>query len=246
MEQQESDPYGRAKRDCFHDEQDEPLVVRDGDRARDAAIEAFSFDDFEPDGDVGQLLVEWLEAPLLDVGAGTGRHALYFQERFETVAIDVSEHLVETMRERGVTDARHADMFSLTDQFERDRFRSALVWGGQIGLAGSMSGLRSFLGDLAHVTDEEAVAVLQCEDPEAEAIDLVLGYRPEPAPGLAHRAYHYEYEGDVGETLLFRLFSPDRLREAVVGTPWEVVEVERAVDVAPSTMYAAVLAKAAN
>jgi len=53
----------------------------------------------------------------------------------------------------------------------------------------------------------------------------VFGYREDPAPGLAYRVYHCVYEGEVGETLLFRLFSPDRLREAAVGTPWTVAEV---------------------
>jgi hypothetical protein len=36
---------------------------------------------------------------------------------------------------------------------------------------------------------------------------------------------HFEYDGDVGETLYFRLFSPDRVREAAVGTGWSVAEV---------------------
>lgn len=38
---------------------------------------------------------------------------------------------------------------------------------------------------------------------------------------------HFEYEGAVGETLLFRLFSPDRIREATVGTGWDVAEIWR-------------------
>jgi hypothetical protein len=37
---------------------------------------------------------------------------------------------------------------------------------------------------------------------------------------------HFEYEDDVGDTLLFRLFSPDRLREATIGTGWEVAEIK--------------------
>lgn len=36
---------------------------------------------------------------------------------------------------------------------------------------------------------------------------------------------HFEYESDVGETLLFQLFNPDRLREAAVGTGWEVTDI---------------------
>lgn len=216
-----TDPFGRAIRDHHRGVRDEPLVDRDGDESREHAIEEWYFGTFEGD----DFLERWLDGPMLDMGAGVGRHALYFQERGETVAIEVSDHLVETMRERGIDDPRRADMFSLRESFERDQFRSALAIGTQLNLAGSMAGLRQFLCDLAYVTTPDATAVLDSYDPTADATADVFGYRPDPAAGLAHRVMHSEYEGDVGETLLFRLFSPDRLRAAAAGTGWAVTEV---------------------
>jgi hypothetical protein len=161
---------------------------------------------------------------LLDVGAGAGRDSLYYQKRFETVAVEVSDFLVDLMRERGVEDVRLADMFSLRESFGRDRFRSAHAIGTQVGLAGSMDGVREFLADLAFVTTPDATAVLENYAPELAATADAFGYREDAAPGLAYRVYHCEYEDAVGRTLLFRLFSVDRLREATVGTPWTVVE----------------------
>lgn len=232
-----TDPLGRAIRDHHRGEQDDPLVDRDGTETREQPIENFYFGDFDPKSERGAWLRSWLSGPLLDVGAGAGRDTLYFQDRFETVAIDVSDRLVETMRERGVTDVRRVDMFALREAFERNRFRSALAWGTQIGLAGSMQGLRKFLGDLAFVTTPGASAVLHGYDPESDAIDGLLGYRPDPTPGLAYRVYHSTYE-DAHQTLLFRLFSPDRLREAAVGTGWEIAEVGHAPG-SSSSYYAA-------
>jgi len=78
------------------------------------------------------------EGPVPDLGAGAGRHGLVSQERVETVAVEVSDALVETMRERGVDDARFADMFHLRTEFDRDRFGSVLANGTQAGLAGSI------------------------------------------------------------------------------------------------------------
>ncbi|MEF8780317.1 MAG: class I SAM-dependent methyltransferase [Haloferacaceae archaeon] len=218
----ETDPYGRAIRDHSLGTRTEPLVDRDGERTREHAIERWYFGDHDPDA----WRDSWLEGPLLDMGAGAGRDALYYQQRFETVAIDVSEHLVETMRDRGVDDARRVDMFSLTEHFGRDRFRSAHAIGTQVGLAGSMAGVREFLGDLAAVTAGDTTAVIDNYAPGVAETTDVFAYREDPAPGLAFRVYHCEYEGDVGETLLFRLFSVDRLREATIGTPWEVGEVD--------------------
>jgi SAM-dependent methyltransferase len=232
-----TDPLGRAIRDHHRGERDEPLVDRDGAETREQPVECFYFEEFDPEDERCRWLRSWLDGPLLDVGAGAGRDTLYFQDQFETVAIDVSEHLVETMRERGVEDARQADMFALREHFERDRFGSALAWGTQVGLAGSMQGLRKFLGDLAFVTTPDASVVLHGYDPDSEVIDGLLGYRPDPTPGLAYRVYHSEYE-DAHQTLLFRLFSPDRLREATAGTGWTVAAVRHAPE-SSSSYYAA-------
>lgn len=233
-----SDPFGRAIRDHYLGEREEPLIDRDGDETREHAIERWYFGEYEPDSWYENLV----DGPLLDMGAGVGRDVLYFQERFEAVGIEVSEHLVETMRDRGVEDARLADMFSLRDHFERDRFRSAIANGTQVGLAGSMAGVRQFLADLAHVTTPDATAVLDNYAPEKEATAEAFAYREDPAPGLAYRVFHCEYEGEVGRTLVFRLFSTDRLREAAIGTPWTVAEVRYGPDEAPN-QWAAVLEK---
>lgn len=87
--------------------------------------------------------------------------------------------------------------------------------------------LKSGIPRCTAVTTPDATAVVDAHDPTRDGVTEILGYRPDPTPGLAHRAYHFEYEGDVGATLQFRLFSPDRLREAAVGTGWEVAEVRR-------------------
>lgn len=215
-----SDPFGRAIRDHYLGERDEPLVDRDGDVTREHAIEAWYFGEYQRD----EWFESWIDGPVLDMGAGVGRDTLYFQDQFETVAIEVSDHLVETMRDRGFHDARRADMFSLREQFGRDRFRSAFALGTQVQLAGSMDGLRAFLGDLAFVTAPNASVVLHGYAPELERTKDIFAYREDPTPGMAYRVFHCEYEGEVGRTLVFRLFSIDRLRAATVGTPWEVAE----------------------
>ncbi len=215
-----ADPFGRAIRDHYHGERDEPLIDRDGEETRKHAIDRWYFGDYQPSERFDALI----EGPLLDMGAGAGRDTLYWQERVEAVAIEVSDHLVATMAERGVEDVRKADMFALRETFGRNRFRTALSIGTQLGLAGSMAGVRAFLEELAYVTTPDATAILDNYAPEKEQTADVFAYREDPAPGLAFRVFHCEYEGDVGRTLLFRLFSIDRLREATLGTPWELTE----------------------
>ena len=52
------------------------------------------------------------------------------------------------------------------EQFDRDRFRSAHAIGTQVGLAGSMAGVRAFLEDLGAVTTPDATAVLDNYAPD--------------------------------------------------------------------------------
>ena len=222
-----SDVFGRAIRDHYRGERTEPLYHSDGAESVEHPIESFYFTPFDPEAGTNGWLADHLQGPLVDLGAGTGRHALYFQERFETVAIEPSPALVETMRDRGVEDAREADMFALRETFERDRFGSALANGTQLGLAGSMRGLSAFLGDLAFVTRPDATAVVDCYDPAHPDTAELIGYRDDPTPGLAHRVMFFEYEGERNPILQLRLFSPDRLREAAIGTGWKVTGVAR-------------------
>jgi len=235
-----ADPFGRALADHHHDRRTEPLIQRDGAQTLEHPIEEFYFEEYTGDGAWADWFDSVLEGPLLDIGAGAGKHALYFQEQFETVAVEVSEHLVSLMATRGVENPQRADMFDLRETFDRDRFQSALAYGTQAGLAGSMAGLRQFLHDLDAVTLPEGTAIIDSYDPESEETSELLGYRPDPTPGLASRVMSFEYEDSVGDILLFRLFSPDRLREATVGTDWEVTEVRYGDD---GSHYCAALSK---
>lgn len=219
-----TDSFGRAVRDHHRSERTAPLVYHDGAERATHPIEEFYF---SLDEERVTWLESWLDGPLLDVGAGAGEHVLHFQESTEVVALEHSEALVETMRERGVEDARYGDMFDLQATVESGRFRSVLVNGTQAGLAGSMQGLREFLGDITAVTGESATAIVDSYDPTLPETADLLGYRDDPTPGLAYRVLTFEYEGESGPTLLFRLFSPGRFRAATDGTDWRVAEVVR-------------------
>lgn len=222
-----TDTFGRALADHYRGERTAPLIQRDGEERLEHPIEEFYFTDFDPAEHPESWMAEHLSGPLVDLGAGVGRHSLYFQERFETVAVEVSEPLVSVMDDRAVERTEQADMFTLREHFEPNRFTSALAWGTQVGLAATMDGLRTFLSDLAIVTTPDATALVDSYDPQTDGVEELLGYRAVPTPGLAHRVFWFEYEGTAGDTLLFQLFSPEKFREATVGTPWTMAEVLR-------------------
>lgn len=201
----------------------------DGDDRMDGHIAENYFGSHEDWDDAQRERLGELDGPVLDLGCGAGQHVRFFEDRgTEVLGVDVSPGAVQAARERGVEHVAVGDMFALP--FERDRFRSVLLNGTQVGLAQSVAGVRSLLSDLAYVTDGEATA--QVDNYDASLVDSELfGFRPDPRDGFAHRTFHFEYEprdGDriLGRALHFLLFSPARLRDICVGTPWSVTEVE--------------------
>lgn len=225
-----ADPFGRAIRDHQQNDRDVALVQRDGPDAIDHPIEDLYFEPVDLDDPGSQWLADQCAGPLLDVGAGAGRHVLAFQKRFEAVGIEVSEHLVDTMQDRGVEDARQGSLFDLSTTFPADRFASVISIGTQSNLVGSRAGLHSLLMDLDAITTSDGTVVLDSYDPTMSGVEDLLGYRPDETPGLAFRAFHFEYEDDVGPTLLFRLFSPAVVRDVARDTPWEAVDISRPTD----------------
>lgn len=224
-----ADAFGQALLDHHRGERDEPLYQRDGEEVLTHPVGDFYFGSFESEPE-SEWVEAYLDGPLLDLGAGSGRDVLYFQEQFETVGLEISDPLLDLLDERGVRKRRQGTMFDIATLFERNRFASALALGTQVGLAKSMHGLRSFLDELGTVTTADASAILDGYDPTYDGAEEMLGFRTDPTPGLAYRVIRYEFDGRVGDTLLFRLFSPDRLRAATVGTDWQVTEIRRPHD----------------
>jgi len=79
---------------------------------------------------------------VLDAGAGTGVHALELQAvGIDVVAVDSMPECVAIMRERGVYQARCANMFALDDE----RFDCVLMMMNGVGPVGTLAGLDRFL-----------------------------------------------------------------------------------------------------
>ena len=79
---------------------------------------------------------------ILDVGAGSGCHALALQEMGkEVTAIDISELSVEVMQERGVKDARAIDLY---DERFTEQYDTILLLMNGSGIIGNIEGMERF------------------------------------------------------------------------------------------------------
>ncbi len=84
---------------------------------------------------------------VLDVGAGAGCHSRVLQQRgIDTTAIDISPLSVQTMRERGILKALHANFF--TDCIEGTPFDTVLMLMNGIGIVGRVNCFADFFARL--------------------------------------------------------------------------------------------------
>ena len=132
------DPFGRALLDYHRGETDAVVIFRTEDGvAHDQPIARYFWDD-EDTPEVERVALAACRAPVLDVGAGAGRHSLHLQRQgLSVTAIDVSPLAVEVMAARGVRDVRCADVFT----FHGGPFATVLLLGGGLGMAGTLVGL---------------------------------------------------------------------------------------------------------
>lgn len=91
---------------------------------------------------IEQRALAMARGKILDVGAGSGCHALALQDMGkEVTAIDISVLSVEVMRERGVKDARAVDLY---DEHFVDQYDTILLLMNGSGIIGNMEGMEQF------------------------------------------------------------------------------------------------------
>ena len=89
-----------------------------------------------------QCALEMASGRILDVGAGSGCHALALQKmNKEVTAIDISELSVEVMRERGVGDCRAVDLY---DERLAEQYDTILLLMNGSGIIGNIDGMERF------------------------------------------------------------------------------------------------------
>lgn len=134
-------PYGLALMDYDKGDPSAALIIYRDDGWRDE-LPVSTFFRQPQEYDLERTALDLCYGHVLDVGAGTGIHSLFLQQRGVVVcAIDVSPEAVQIMQQRGVTDVRQADVLSFAD----GQFDTVIMMGHGIGVVEDIAGLSSFL-----------------------------------------------------------------------------------------------------
>ena len=171
--------------------------------------------------------------PVLDVGAGPGRIALWAQAQgMRAVAIEPSPLTAQVARERGVADVRVGrweELDALLGPEDR-AFGTALLMGHNLGLGGTLDGLHALLRSLWKVVRPggvllaTSIAFRETEDPGHLAYQRL---RRDQGRYAGECVIRVEYEDRASPYFPWLLVAPDDLQRAARREGWET---ERVVD----------------
>lgn len=177
------DLHGAALLDCYRGDRAATLVCHQ-DGARDDVPAAFWLRD-EPDL-LETMALNLCRGRVLDLGAGAGLHALELQRRgLEVTAIDISPACVAIMKDRGVCDARTADLFS----FAGGPFDTIVSLCNGLDKVGRLRDLPAFFDRMRTLLAPGGMLL-------ADSFDVRVGASPERLANMAVKALEGRYFGE--------------------------------------------------
>lgn len=138
----ERDPMGAAISDYFNHHRADRLRVFSSQFEEDVIPVKELFRNIQSMPVLERTALQMATGRILDVGAGSGCHALALQEMGKEVcAIDISPLSVEVMKQRGVNNVRLTNLF---DETFTETFDSVLMLMNGSGIIGKLSNMPDF------------------------------------------------------------------------------------------------------
>ena len=191
------DPMGAAIVDYWKNGAAERLRVFSPGFDEDEMPVEVLFREFNKMPEIEKMALHMANGRILDVGAGSGCHSLALQDMGKKVkAIDISGLSVETMKERGVTDAVLQNFYEIKDE----TFDTILMLMNGAGVIGCVDNMPSFFSYLKTILSPQGQVLMDSldlryifEDEDgALEIDLTNGYYGEVE-------YQLQYKNIIGE-----------------------------------------------
>ena len=144
----------------------------------------YLFRDFDQMPVLEQKALTLAQGSVLDVGCGSGSHALWLQEQgLEVQAIDISPGAIETCRLRGIKNARVQDIWELKGQ----TYDTILLLMNGMGICGRLDKLPKLLDRLKNMLKPGGQIL-------ADSSDLIYLFEDEESEPLPSDHYYGEVQ----------------------------------------------------
>lgn len=199
------DILGKALYDFYKKEFKAPLLLHNSYGKPETQPVRVFFQTARYMQDLDLYALSLCKGKVLDIGAGTGRHALELQQRkVDVTAMDNSPACIKLMQERGLNQVIHDSIF----KFEGTKFDTLLLMMNGIGLCETLDGLDALFDRFKLLMKPDSQALF-------DSSDISYLYLDNPFPDdkyFGEIDYRYEYDGEMGEWFKWVYIDKDTLQ----------------------------------
>lgn len=209
-------PYGLALKDYSEERDSNSLILHNSYGEPEEMPLWYFFREYEEMPDLEKMALSICEGNVLDIGAGTGCHAICLQQMGHSVtAIDTCSEAVEIMNTSKVTDARVQDYFELEDPGTYD---TLLCLMNGVGFIGKLERFESFLKQADRLLKPGGQIIL-------DSSDVSYLYEGASLPRdnyYGEVQFQYEYKSKKGDWFDWIYFDKDTLDKMAFEAGWFV------------------------
>ena len=181
---------GKAIADFHKGRRDGKLIVLSPMFEEDEIPVTTLFRAFKDMPKMEQKALKMAKGKTLDVGAGSGCHSLWLQDKgIDVTAIDISPYSTETMKERGVVNVREQDFFTLEDKYD-----TILMLMNGIGIVGTLDKLSDFFKHIDKILADDGQLLCDSSD---------LCYLYDDKDGIVELMGSDKYYGELEYTMCY-------------------------------------------
>ena len=198
------DPMGRAIADYYKYKKADRLRVFSPMFEEDEIPLRTLFRTYKSMPGIEKKALDTAKGKTLDVGAASGCHSLVLQKKgIDVTAIDISPLSVETMKQRGVKDAREQDFFTLEGQ----QYDTILMLMNGIGIVGTLDRMPEFFKLLDRILAPEGQVLCDSSD-----ISYVFEGDMPDMDYYGEQSFQMQYKDTIGEPFPWLYIDADILK----------------------------------
>jgi 2-polyprenyl-3-methyl-5-hydroxy-6-metoxy-1,4-benzoquinol methylase len=201
-------------------------ILRDDGGTDEGSLSIYFTKKFYP---TEKIVTHLVHGRILDVGCGAGRHTLHFQKRgADVTGIDTSPLAIKTCKERGCKHVKVMDVFQ--PSLAPRSFDTILLFGHNIGIAGSLERTRRMFVNLRKLVKNDGVLLLTSVDVTKTKNALHQKYhRKNRAAGkyIGEVKIRIEYKDQTGNWFKWLHLEPKELANLAKQTGWQIHELHQ-------------------
>lgn len=192
-----SDPLEKAFLDYTNGNKEIEILVHSNKADTEAVPVSYFYRSFDEMPLLEKKALELCSGDILDIGAGSGSHSLFLQEKgLSITALEIKVGLIEIIKSRGVKNFVCSDIYDYSEK----KYDTLVMLMNGIGFAGDFNGLETFFSHARNILkaggqiilDSSDVLYMYEEEDGSYLVDINESYYGE-------FEYWFEYDGIKGK-----------------------------------------------